>query len=156
MSVVRPVAWTAPGAAVEAVAWLRDSLSEGHVPTWRASELPTAQMPLLVHLPPPETGGGEYNQWRSAFRRGLCYYRRGPGFVQVKDVREPGRSASFVLDVPEVIEVFLRCLRPTPVAEVDPDAAEALLEERLMLCVEDQLVTLPYHMRRWPVPAMAV
>jgi hypothetical protein len=141
---------------VDAVAWLRDSLSEGDVHAWRASGLPAAQVSLLLHLPPPETGGGEHDRWRSAFRRGLCYYRRGPGFVQVKDVREPGRSATFLLDVPEVIEVFLRCLRPTSMTEVDPDAAKALIEERLMLRVEDQLVTLPYHMRRWPVPAMAV
>lgn len=156
MNGIRPVDWDDPEAAAGAVAWLRDSLSEGELPRWRAVGLPAAQVPLLVHLPPPESGGDEHARWRSAFRRGLCYFRRGPGFVQVKDVRDPTSSAGFVLDVPEVIEVFLRCLRPTPATGVDADAAEVLLHERLLLRVGDQLVTLPYRMRRWPVPAMAV
>ncbi|MDF5754395.1 DUF5825 family protein [Spongiactinospora sp. TRM90649] len=156
MNGVRTVDWGAAGTGADAVAWLRDGLSDGDTPRWRVAGLPEAQVPLLLHLPPPESADGPHDRWRSGFRLGLCYYRRGPGFVQVKDVREPERSASFVLDVPELVEVFLRCLRPTRAADVDPDAAGALLDERLLLRLGDRLVTLPYHMRRWPVPAMAV
>lgn len=155
----RLVRWDEPTAALQVIADVRDAMSAGRILGWRAETIPPAAAPLLWHLPPPSGVGQELRDWRARFRAGLCYYRRGPGFVQVKDVREPDDAAGIVLDQPAVLGVFSRCLRPTSLADLDPaegDAAEALLAERLLLRIADEVLVLPYRMRRWPVPAMAL
>jgi hypothetical protein len=153
------VRWDDAPATLGAVAALRDAFGMGRVLNWRAEAIPQTVVPLLWHIPPPENAAPDFAEWRSVFRPGLCYYRRGPRFVQVKDVRDPEEAGSFTIDEPHVLRAFLRCLRPTALTDLDAlerDAAEALLDERLLLRAADQVVVLPYRMRRWPVPAMSL
>jgi hypothetical protein len=145
-----------PRQTADFIAWLRDRMSEGLVARWHGEVIPSLTGPALHHLPPPQDDDDAIGVWRSRFRLGLCYYRRGPGFIQIKDVRDPSASAAFVLDDPLLIRVFTRCLVPTRMPEVAPDergAIEALLAEGLMLQLEDLVVILPYRMARWPIPA---
>jgi hypothetical protein len=153
------IRWDDGPATLGAVAALRDAFGTGRVLNWRVEAMPRTVVPLLWHLPPPGNAAPDFAEWRSVFRPGLCYYRRGPGFVQVKDVRDPEEAGSFTIDEPHVLRAFLRCLRPTALTDLDAlerDAAEALLDERLLLRAADQVVVLPYRMRRWPVPAMGL
>ncbi|MEV0326829.1 DUF5825 family protein [Micromonospora echinospora] len=96
---------------------------------------------------------------KSTFRLGLCYYRQGPGFLGVRDVRDPAESAVYVLDEPPLREAFLRCLTPQRLDDWPAQgqaAAEELIAEGLLLRRGGLAVTLPYRMRVWPVPATAV
>ncbi|MBC6462654.1 DUF5825 family protein [Actinomadura sp. HBU206391] len=148
-----------PVDTVRFVSWLRDRFSDGVIVRWQGSVVSTFAPPDLYHLPPPEGTGGWYQEWRDTFALGLFYFRRGPGFIQIKDVRDPAASASFVLDEGPLTRTFTRCLVPCSLAELQGDereAAEALLEENLLLRAGDLVVTLPNRMKRWPVPAMAL
>lgn len=138
-------------------AWLRDRLSIGVVEPW-SGEIPAAlDTRPLHHLPPPrDTPDPRAELWRSAFRPGLCYYRMGPGFIQVKDIREPAEAARLTIDRGSLIEAFLRCLRPVRLTEAgraERAALDQLLAERLLLRFGDIVTTAPCRMLRWPIPA---
>jgi Family of unknown function (DUF5825) len=80
----------------------------------------------------------------------------GPGFVQVKDIRESATAARLSIDQDPLIQAFLRCLRPvrlTEVSRTERAALEQLLAERLLLRFDDIVTTAPYRMLRWPIPA---
>lgn len=154
-----------PAATVRFVAQLRDCLTDGRDAVWHGEVTAPVDPALLRHLPPPAPSDADGHRsaavrdWRAAYRPGRCYYRHGPGFVQIKDVREPGRFEIVNLTDPHAAETFLRCLRPVSVTELDGparDAVRELVAERLVLAVGDHVVTLPHRMRRWPVPANVV
>lgn len=138
-------------------AWLRDRLSAGVVEPW-AGEIPAAlDTRPLHHLPPPrDSPDPRVKLWRSVFRPGLCYYRMGPGFVQVKDIREPAAAARLSIGQESLIQAFLCCLHPvrlTEVSRTERAALDQLLAERLLLRFDDIVTTAPYRMLRWPIPA---
>jgi hypothetical protein len=157
---------TVPAAQAEAAALevirLRRQMALGPAGPWAAALPAGFDTRLLHHLPPPAPAGPQpgdpgLGRWRQAFRPGLCYYRMGPGFVQVKDVREPSSAAWITLDQPPLIEVFLRCCeQPVPLAGQVGDgqaALEVLLRENLLLRFGELVTAAPYRMRRWPIPA---
>lgn len=144
---------------------LRRQLENGIAGPW-AETLPGAlDTRLLHHLPPPAVPSGAEPQsadprlepWRAAFRLGLCYYRHGPGFIQVKDVREPRAAARITIDQAPLIDAFLRCgEQPVHLASQagdDQAALEVLLREGLLLQFGPFVTTAPYRMRCWPIPA---
>ncbi|MGH2511504.1 MAG: DUF5825 family protein, partial [Candidatus Limnocylindrales bacterium] len=51
----------------------------------------------FVHLPPPHDAP-EHLEWSTGHEYGLYYWRTGPGFVQVRDRRTPGRSSRTLVD----------------------------------------------------------
>jgi hypothetical protein len=150
-----------PGATLEFIAWLRDQQSQAVDVSWSAVVVPRFDVTPLVHLCPPGPGApveepGEVRRWRAAHRPGMCYYRLGPGFIQVKDLRQAETAARYLLDEPPLVNAFLRCLRPCAMGDLDPAAGravEALVAERLLLRLGDRVTTLPSRMRRWPVPS---
>jgi hypothetical protein len=95
-------------------------------------------------------------RWRTAFAPARCYYRRGPGFITVKDLREPGAEARVTIDQPLLIDAFLHAEKPVRLADETGDmlaALEFLLAEHLLLAFGEILTTAPYRMGRWPIPA---
>ena len=64
--------------------------------------------------------------WRRRYRPGLCYYRLGPDFVFVKDVRTSGDSARFRLD--GVVDAFRALEAVVDVTSLDSSTV-ALLED---------------------------
>ena len=150
-----------PERTVEFVAWLRDLESDTVRVTWPATIEEGLDTTLLHHLSPPSDTGTDdaVRQWRAAYRPALCYYRLGPGFVQVKDTRRTEDAARFLLDEPVLVAAFTRCLRPTRVTDLSRDertAAELLAAERLLLWQGGWATTLPNRMRLWPVPSHLV
>jgi hypothetical protein len=162
-------------AAASFLARVRDALSAGTLTRWRGTIPRHVDTEQLHHLPPPDPvspdddgdgrrsgGAGDdarASRWRAAFRPGLCYYRMGPGFIQVKDVRDATAAARFTLDDAGQIELFLRCLRPVRLQALrgeNIETARLLLSERLLMRFGDFVTTAPHRMRRWPIPARGV
>jgi uncharacterized protein DUF5825 len=151
-----------PQATLAVIRLLRDAAALGVKVAWRGTVGDGVDPGLLVHLDPPELSAGEpeaeaITDWRRRHQPGLCYFRLGPDFVFVKDVRVPGSSSRFRLD--GMVDAF-RALEPVvEVASLDT-AASALLtdldEERLVLRFGELATLLPIRMRRWPVPAMEI
>jgi hypothetical protein len=160
VDVPEPVVLGADSAAtLRFVAWLRDRFSDGLIANWQGHVIPPLTPSALYHLPPPEDGGEDCREWRERFALGLFYYRLGPGFIQIQDIRDRGSAANFVLDEGPLTHAFLTCLTPCSLADLrgdDREAATALLEEGLLLQADDMVLTLPNRMKRWPVPAMSV
>jgi len=162
--VAEPVALSAadPARTLAFLAWLRDQHTAATGVTWQATIDPAFDPAPLHHLQPPDPTGpmpATLARWRAAHRPALCYYRRGPGFIQVKDVRRAGAGARFVLDHPALVATFDRCLEPTRLDTLDADhlrSARALADEHLVLVVDGWALTLPHRMRRWPVPSQVV
>lgn len=151
-----------PCATLAAVRLLREAAADGLPVTWNGSVGDGIDPRLLVHLPPPQAAVSESNaadgaEWRRRYRPGLCYYRLGPDFVFVKDVRTSGDAARFRLD--GVVDAFRALEAVIDVTSLDSSTL-ALLEdldgEGLVLRLGDLATLLPSRMRRWPVPALEV
>ncbi|NMO20399.1 hypothetical protein HPC49_33610 [Pyxidicoccus fallax] len=145
---------------------LRDCTSHRLRVRWRGAARPPIASWTLYHLEPPESGGTPEldeaaRRWRQAHAYGRCYWRAGPGFMLVKDRRE-GRSATqFLLDDAATRSVFEALSVPKRVESLDtePEARKALAdlqEEALVLELGPWRVALPFRMRCWPVPFIAV
>ncbi|WP_258055887.1 DUF5825 family protein [Streptomyces sp. Ru62] len=149
-------------ATAEAVRFLRECQGLGLGVSWRATGTPSYDPRLLHHLPPPTeltAGPDVLPSWRAAHAYGILYHRRGPDFVTVLDRRQRGTAVRLTLDHPALHATFLRLLEPTPVAELDATAREALgllAAERLVLAGGGWAVTLPPRIRQWPVPCTAI
>lgn len=124
---------------------------------------PGGLVPRLDHLPAPDTvtvhgeASARVGEWRSARSFGLLYFRKGPTFLSVVD-RRPESGSRTVVDDPAVIEVFCRGLEGCAWAEATRSprsaaAARDLVGKGLMPRVGNHCVTLPVHMRSWPLGA---
>lgn len=152
------------------LAFLRAALTENVEVRWNArisdnNGSSTLDTTPLHHLWPPTTiavGGlppEPAREWRAAFKYGLCYYRRGPGFVLIKDNRVADCHAHLTIDHPDLMATFLAgctLLRDSALTPTQREAVDVLAGENLVYRVDDLLLTLPIRMRRWPVPFSAV
>jgi hypothetical protein len=140
--------------AARFLAWLRDQLGRGTVVDWSGDIPATIDTTELHHLPPPrETGDPRVDAWRAAFRPGLCYYRNGPGFLEVRDLRRPGDAVRMTITDERLTKAFRRCAEPVHFSELDQAVLSILSAEHLVLRVADLVLTAPYRMARWPIPA---
>ncbi|MFJ6797370.1 DUF5825 family protein [Streptomyces sp. NPDC091268] len=150
---------------VRLLALVRECSSIGVPVSWSLAldEAQRGLVPRLDHLPAPDrtaVSGEEataLDAWRSREDFGLLYFRKGPGFLSVTDNR-PESCRRIILEDPAVTGVFLRALEGCAWEELgrDPqDAAAAadLVDQGLLLRLGDQCVTLPVHMRTWPLGA---
>ncbi|BCJ66708.1 DUF5825 family protein [Polymorphospora rubra] len=169
-----PVDLTVAGADAEAVdtvrrlVLVRELTSHGIAVDWRLrlpgdddqEWLPYGHLrPPLELLPPPTAIGADPAQqlaaWHKAFYFDKCTYRRGPGFVQVRD-RRSGRLNLITIDDPAYLAVLDQLMDGAELTDVDLGIARDFGEEGLVTKVGDLLVWLPYRLRRWPLPSMVV
>lgn len=146
--------------ALSFIRFLRDSTSAGLWVAWSGTVAEDLDVGLLCHLPPPVLRPGlrrdaPERRWWASHQSGLCYYRVGPGFVQVTD-RRPGRMPrNMTVGSPSQLAAFSRFLVPGPVTLVD-DLADAacgeLARAGLLLRIGDSAVTLPHRLSCRPVP----
>lgn len=154
---------TSPLPTLAVIRLLRDAASHGLPVNWHGEVDGTLDSALFVHLAPPDAapvvaGQTPTDEWRRRHQPGLCYYRVGPGFVFVKDVRRNGAAARYLLD-DEAPEGFARLEAIVAVATLDPPTLElldGLLEEGLAIQIDGHATLLAHRMRRWPVPAIDV
>jgi Family of unknown function (DUF5825) len=152
---------------IRLVGFLRESASRLLRLRWRLSVPPGVDLSLLVHLPPPlappaDASGpaADYARaWRAGYGFGHCYYRLGPDFVSIVDVRDPGSAARFVLDGQAPCEAFCQLDGPVflpgaPALTVE--LAGQLEEAGLLVRRDDWATLLPFRLSRWPVPCTAV
>jgi hypothetical protein len=109
---------------------------------------------LLNHLCPPGrlTGARRADEilidWREEHYVGKCVYRRGPGFIQVRD-RRRGDLRRVTIDDPSyltVVESLVRGIDPGPDAV---SIVTDLIDRRLVVRVGDFPLWLPYRAQRW-------
>ncbi|MER5745800.1 DUF5825 family protein [Streptomyces sp. NPDC002225] len=146
----------------QAVQFLRECQSHALTVTWSVPRDDTVRhtpaaldfsLRLLHHLPPPD--GTAVNDWRTAHEYGRFYHRQGPGFVQIKDRRDPDAAVRFTIDHPDLVSTFESCLQPTALDDLSGTAREAvsvLAAEGVVLVTRGWAVTLPPRIRHWPVP----
>jgi hypothetical protein len=138
-------------AALSFVRFLREATSVGVWVSWSGvidSDLDAWQ---LYHLPPPSSDSA----WRAGHEAGLCYYRIGPGFIQVSDRRPGTPPRQVVLNTQPQLDLFTRYLVPGPAADTGSDTDGAhrdLVLGRLLLRIGDHAVTLPHRLLCRPVP----
>ena len=155
-----------PEQATHFIRLLRDCTSHRLRVSWRGAARPPVAPWALYHLEPPEAGGTpELDEaaraWRQGHRYGRCYWRSGPGFMLVKDRREGRVATQFLLD-DEATRSLFQALAVPRLAEslgTTPEVRKALAdleEESLVLRLGPWCVALPFRMRCWPVPFVAV
>ncbi|GHE14344.1 DUF5825 family protein [Streptomyces alanosinicus] len=113
----------------------------------------------LTHLQPPVSLDGarsaeRLSEWWNRFYIGRCVWRRGPGFVQIRDRRE-GVLQRFNLLQPAYVQA-VDLLEQQQVSGVDPDVLAALRAEHLVLDFGGLDWWAPCLIDRWPVPSMVL
>jgi hypothetical protein len=142
--------------------FLREATSHTLRLDWVLAGRPLVEPRNLAHLVPPARGIGPDAvecalAWRAAYRYGTFHYRRGPGFVTVKDVRPDGPTSHLTVDGASAAQ-FLALAEATTLAELDEAATEALadaVEYGLAVRGRNTVLLLPFRMRHWPVPYVA-
>lgn len=137
---------------------LTESISRQVTVEWELAGALPWPIRTVVHLPPPSGAADAIartyaDQWRELHRFGLCMYRRGPGFVRIRDLRPGGRHQRVVADGPWAA-TFESLAAGTADATTGP--AQRLLGELvdagLAIRLGDGYHVLPFRPRRWPVP----
>lgn len=160
--VAEPVRFgTSPDNDIEHLRMLRELTSRTIRVDWRIDGEPAFDLRDHVHLVPPAADDDDppiADEWRSGYRYGTLYYRNGPTFISVKDVRPGGEHARMTIDRTgtEHFRLLANRCRLDELPEDTLDALETALELGLAIRGREQFLLLPYRMRAWPVPYVAV
>jgi hypothetical protein len=109
-------------------------------------------------MPPREISGADprvLTAWRHRHYIGRCMYRRGPGFIQIRD-RRRDELRGFVLDQPDYLDAVDALEDPAADRPIPRHVQDAFVEERLLVPVGDSRWWAPYRLRRWPLPCWDV
>ncbi|MFI7026125.1 DUF5825 family protein [Micromonospora sp. NPDC049900] len=128
---------------------------------WTLRGRPSFPLHTYSHLLPPCLGV-ELDDvthtvaWARDYRYGSFYYRRGPGIVTIKDVR-PGQPASRMVieDGADRFEHLAESADGRPEAD-DAELVADAVEAGLAVEADGRTLVLPFRMRHWPVPYLAV
>lgn len=144
--------------AVRQLSLVRDLTARAVLVEWElrsASADPESWRPL-GHLQPPQALHGlpepvaaeQLAAWRSGHYVGLCLWRQGPGFVQIRD-RRWGNLARFTVDEPHYLEAIDHLSYGAAAEEVPADALSDFLGEQLVLPIGHLRWWAPYRVLRW-------
>jgi hypothetical protein len=135
------------------LASLRDAVTALVAVRWTGQvTLPPPLVATLVHLPPPT--GTDNQSWHDLHPGSALYFRRGPGFIQIKDTRRSRPRMIITLDNPAELELFQRIARPVGIGELAGlhDQLHEFLDAGLAYQAGDLVVGIATHLRRWPIP----
>ena len=148
-----------PERVVRALTFIREYTSHGIAVHWRLDAAGLQAWRSLGHLYPPTdltgTGGEDaaaLEQWSSAYRICKLFYRRGPGFIHIRDHRS-GQLRQFTIRGVRHIGAIDQLLGGAPEADVPRNVAADFEKVQLLGRVGDMLWWLPYRVHRWPLPA---
>jgi hypothetical protein len=124
-----------------------------------ADVLTEAGWRAFSHLVPPrEILGADplvLASWRQRHYIGRCMYRKGPGFLQIRD-RRWDELRSLVLDEPAYLAAVAGLADLGGDQAVPRRVRDAFIEERLLVPVGERYWWAPYRLRRWPLPCSEV
>lgn len=147
---------------VQTMVLLRELTGWGIVIDWqlRAAERCDLLGRLNYLYPPADLLGRTdaektLRDWRETFYVCKCVYRRGPGFVEVRD-RRRGLLIRFTIDDPLYLETIDVLVKGTLIDSVPTDVLTAFLKEDLVGVAGQKTWWLPHPVRRWPTPSMIV
>ncbi|MFI6603917.1 DUF5825 family protein [Nonomuraea sp. NPDC050536] len=139
--------------AAEALMLVRELTGIGIFVDWTLQVDKGFAWKTLSHLfPPAAVDGAEdgaVEQWLQAFRMGRLAYRRGPGFIQVRDLRWGG-VRRYTIDKRQYLEVAEALDAGAPIDDIPPRVLSNLVSSRLVMPVGSLVCWLPMRMRRWP------
>jgi len=143
---------------VRQLALVRD-LTSCLVPVeWRLHCSDGAKIQELVCFQPPRSVSGAFcdlDTWTREFRYGLLYWRAGPDFVVIRDTRQESVNV-VTLNVGPYLDAFKVCSEGSRCNLVDTDALRLFVSDHLILELDEWRLSLPYRMRRWPIPCNAI
>lgn len=145
-------------ASLDALRFVRDCVASGIAVRWTVADGGGIDPNVLMHLAPPDAYPGEEAKlasWRD-FAFGVLFWRRGPNFALVRDVRPAWEPSFYTLDADGTLECFERLALPRALGEEPPEIVESFREARLILEIAGRALALPYRIRKWPIPFMAV
>jgi Family of unknown function (DUF5825) len=130
---------------------------------WTLAGRPLPHLSTFVHLIPPmgyadDAARACVEAWRDGYRYGAFYYRCGPDFVTIKDVRTGIEAAHLTIDGDGSAH-FRALADGESLAELDNGLRDGLhdaVEADLAVQGDETFLVLPYRMRHWPVPFLAV
>src|SRR5580658_2370386 len=141
--------------------FLREATSQAVRLTWRLAGIPAVAFRSLVHLQPPADGDATKSaayakSWREQYQYGLYYYRCGPDFIQVKDIRPGGPAARMTIEDGGRFQELVASTSVNQLSEPGVDALNTAIDADLAIACGDRFAVLPYRMRHWPVSCIAV
>lgn len=144
-------------AAAAALIAVRELTSHGIAVDW-AIRMPAgaAGWQQLSHLYPPAAvwcGSESENvttRWRNSFHAAKCGYRRGPGFLEIRD-RRTGSYRRTVIKSARNDQAIAPLLRGVPAASLGETVTRRYLEADLVHRAGQFLWWTPYLIRRWPL-----
>ncbi len=114
---------------------------------------------LFGHLWPPATVLGVEapvaREWRQRFFPAKCVFRRGPGFLEVRD-RRWGSLELFTIEEPTWCDAVMAMMEGAPVDLVPRQARQVFAEARFTVTRGGRVWWLPAQVRRWPFPPLLV
>jgi uncharacterized protein DUF5825 len=141
--------------------FVRDATALGMAVRWSVRVVGAGvDLSAFTHLRAPEliAGGapGDLLAAWSAAPDQAFYWRRGPGFAQVRDTRI-GRGANrWIIDDVVTLEAFTRAQTPCPRSATPSAILDPLIAEGLVVESGDFVLTVPYRVQRWPIPYTAI
>ncbi|MET9294702.1 DUF5825 family protein [Streptomyces sp. NPDC003077] len=155
-----------PARAAEAVAALslvRDLTARAVLVEWDLRLDPAAAdvWQTLTHLQPPRriegpAGSDEaLHTWRRGHYLCKCLWRKGPGFVQIRD-RRWGELRRFTADEPHYEHTIERLAYGAPADSVPAAVLDDFRGEQLVLDVGPLAWWLPYRISRWLQESMTI
>ncbi|QGV77109.1 DUF5825 family protein [Streptomyces ficellus] len=149
--------------AVGALSLVRDLTARAVLVEWdlRLDPADGDGWQALSHLQPPRrlegpAGADEaLRSWRRGHYLCKCLWRKGPGFVQIRD-RRWGELRRFTADEPEYAEAIERLAHGAPADSVPRAVLDDFRGEALVLDVGPLAWWLPYRISRWLQESMTI
>ncbi|MFE9427455.1 DUF5825 family protein [Kitasatospora sp. NPDC006697] len=151
----------APAASVAALLLVREATGQGLAVRWTGScpDGCGAADGRYHHFYPPErligAGSEALARWRGGYFPGKCLFRRGPGFVEVRD-RRSGALELYTIDEPGQLEQLPALLDGTPAEQLPAGVRRDFTEAGLITEQGGLAWWLPMGVRRWPFPSTLV
>ncbi|MFC6080581.1 DUF5825 family protein [Sphaerisporangium aureirubrum] len=137
--------------AVRALVLVRELTAYGIAVDWRLRLGDERWRPMSHLYPPGEVAGAEdvRREWRDGYHFFKCVYRRGPGFLQVRD-RRSDVLRKITVDGPVHRAAIDDLLEGCPASAVPPPILRDLITMRLVHLLGGTAWWLPYRVRQWP------
>ncbi|MFF2073192.1 DUF5825 family protein [Kitasatospora sp. NPDC058162] len=150
----------APAASARALMLLREATGQGLAVLWEAvcTDGCAAQRRFNHLYPPAQLTGAPQDvadDWRAAYFPSKCVFRRGPGFVEVRD-RRFGTLELFTIDEPDHLAQVEALAEGVEVGLL-PDAVHRDFADAGLIAEQaGRAWFLPMRVRRWPFPSLTV